>query len=101
MHRFLLRDIQNGTKEWYEDCYYNIDRKPKKNDIVFVGDDKVKMKVVAWKYQGTEPYNNGKKTAFYKIATDFLMSLDIPEEWKLELDYLDMRRDQLKTLLNK
>ena len=96
MYRFLLRNIKTGTKDWHDNCYYN--GKPKSKDIVFVGPDKTKMKIIAWKWQGTEPYENKKKPLFYKIATDFLMELDLPEEWKIELDYLDMRRDQLAAL---
>lgn len=87
MYKVLLRDVTTGEKHWYDGCYLN--GKMKKNLIIFWkppdGDRKVKMKVIAWQWQGFDKYIPKKQRAIYDFVDQTLLSLDIPPKWREEL----------------
>lgn len=78
MYRILLRDIITGEKHWYTDCYYN--GKLVRNKVIFWKG--VKMKVLAWSWQGFDKKVSIREQAITDYATEVLLSLDIPQQWR-------------------
>lgn len=91
MYRVLLRDVLTGEKTWHEDCYIN--GVMTKNKVIFLGDDKVKNKIVAWKWMGHEPTPKSTKYNKYCLIADEFLSLfaPLPDEWTVDLKGLHLK----------
>lgn len=95
MYRVLLREVKSGKKSWHEGCYFN--GKLEKNQIVFVGEDNVRHRVIAWKWMGHEPTPKSKKYNKYCLIADSFLSLfgneftPLPKEWTEDLRGLTLR----------
>ena len=87
MYKMLLRDIVSGKMQWFESCYLN--GKVEKNKVILwqsPEDDEIKRyKIVAWKWQGFDKRISKKDKAINDFATEVLLDLDIPQEWRDEL----------------
>ena len=104
MYNVLLRDVKTGSKDWFTHC--TINGKFKINKVIYwspeKGGIKRKMKVIAWKWMGYEPKPECKRFAeVYKFSTDLLLGLDLPQEWRDELNQVDEDARQLKFLMAK
>ena len=95
MYSVLLRNVVTGEKAWHENCYFNGELE--KNKIVFVGDENVKMKIVAWKYMGNEPTPKSLKYNKYCLIADEFLGLfgnkytPLPKEWVEDLAALKLK----------
>ena len=86
MYKILLRNVMTGEKHWYDDCYLNA--KIEKDKIVYW--NKIKHKILAWKWQGYDRTISIKKQAVINFVDTTLLSLDLPPQWREDL--LELQR---------
>ena len=89
MYRFLLRNVVTGEKKWWDNCYFNGKLNyDKKQTILWQSPEdevKTKYKILAWKWQGVDKYIPTKLKAIHNFAVKSLTDLDIPDEWRQDL----------------
>ena len=88
MYKVFLRNVVTGQKKWWDKCCMNAAME--KGKIIYwqspEDEEITTYKIIAFEWQ-EQPKKDviWKHAAFDKVATEFLLDLDIPDTWREEL----------------